>query len=338
LERDILIWKRILSVLIILSISVTTSKAQFDTAYVHLTKNKFSVIPLFEYYKSNMNIIEFAPEANYPDNQTGRSFSAKSNLYVGIGLSFQRFGFSLSFQLPQTDIPELKESRSMSFIGGFAYRKFYAEMHYLNYNGFLEKTFTFENDSIIEQTRIAKETEYQQLGGELYYFTARKYNYDANFKNYNIQKKSAISPVGILGLNYYSLYASAENFDTLQEVDINRTVRIFSAKLGAGLAGTLVYHERWFAGGVAIFGLSVNRNQLIGGENNKPSVNVLPFSELNFAMGYNSLKFYIALNYMYNNNRVYFFKNKIGIHDHYVTLKFGYRFNSKFLGKAAKYL
>ena len=322
----------------ILSMSVTISEAQVDTNYVHLTKHKFSVIPLFEYYKSNMNIIEFAPEANYPDNQTGRSFSAKSNLYIGIGLSFQRFGFSLSFQLPQTDIPELKESHSISFMGGFSYYKFYAEMHYLSYNGFLEKTFSSDNDPTIEQTRIIKETQYQQLGGKLYYFSAKKYNYDANFKNYNIQKKSAISPVGLLGLNYYGLYASAEKFDSLQEVDLNRTVRIFSGRLGIGMAGSLVFNEKWFASGIAIIGLSVNRNQLIGGVYNKPSVNMLPFSEFDFALGYNSHQFYIALSYMNNNNRVYFFNNKIGIHNHYVSLKFGYRFNSKFLGKAAKYL
>lgn len=321
-----------------LGMGMPISKAQFDTSYVHLTKNKFSVIPLFEYYKSNLNIVEFAPEAEDLGDRFGRSFSAKSNLYLGVGLSFQRFGFSLSFQLPQTDIPELKESHSMSFIGGFAYHKFYAEMRYLNYNGFLERSMTFENDSITEQTRIARETQYTQLGGELYYFTANKYNYDANFKNYNIQKKSAISPVGILGLNYYKLYGSAENSDSLHEIDLNRTVRIFSGKLGAGLAGSLVYKERWYVSGIAIVGLAVNRNELIGGAHSDPSVNVLPSSEIDLAMGYNTPQFYLAINYVFNNDRVYFFNNKLSVHHHYISLKFGYRFSSRFLGKAAKYL
>ena len=165
----------LISILLMLILFPSTAKAQFDTTYVHLTEHKFNVAPIFEYYKSKMNVIKFAPDLDHLNETSGRSFSGKSNLYLGIGISFKRLGFSISFKLPYTDIPELKESSSMSFIGGYSYRKFYAELNFISYNGFLEKTYSLDDASAIEETKISLHNKYSQIGGELYYFSAKKY-------------------------------------------------------------------------------------------------------------------------------------------------------------------
>jgi len=287
-----------------------------------------------------MNIIKFAPEFDHLNGKFGKSYSARSNLYIGLGVSFKRLGFSLSFRLPYTDIPELKESTSLSFIGGYSYRKFYAELNFMSYEGFLEKTFTTDDFDPTEETKIALHSKYRQIGGELYYFSSKKYNYDANFKNFNIQKKSAISPAGVMGLKYYNLLSSAESFDTLTSPkDISRNVKVYSAKMGIGLAGTLVYNERWYLSIIGIFGYALNRNQITGGEVlPEPTIKALPSTEINVSMGYNYHKFYITMVYVFNNDLIYFYDNKIAINNHYASLRFGYRFNSKFLGKAEKYL
>ena len=327
-----------LGIILIFILFPSIAKAQFDTTYVHLTKHKFSVAPLFEYYKSKMNVIKFAPDLEHLNETSGKSFSGKSNLYLGIGVSFKRLGFSLSFKLPYTDIPELKESSSMSFIGGYSYRKFYAELNFISYDGFLEKTYSLDGDNPFEESKISLHNKYSQIGGELYYFSAKKYNYDANFKNYNIQKKSAISPVGLVGIKYYKLFSSADYTDTLTEVALNRTAQVYSARLGAGLAGSLVYKERWYISAIGILGYGINRNQISGGEHKDPTISTLPSAEVNVSMGYNYHKFFVTMVYVFNNDYIYFYDNKIAVNNHFISLRFGYRFNSKFLGKAEKYL
>ena len=328
----------VFSALFIVLWSPLLAKAQFDTNYVHLTKNKFNVSPLFEFYKTNINVIAFAPEFTQYNDKVDRTFSSKSNMYLGIGASFYRFGFSLSFKLPITDVPELKKAKSISFIGGYSYRKFYGDFQYLQYHGFMEKTYTYEEDSLIETSKLGVNNKYRQIGASLYFFTSKKYNYDANFKNYNIQKKSTISPLFSIGFDYFDLQARLEDIDTIKSDIVTRKVVVFSSNIVTGMAASWVYKEKWFASAVFALGLAINYNEIEGSISDDYGINFFPSTQLKMACGYNSKRYALSINYLYDNDLVYFYQQKIGVNHHYVAFKFAYRFDTKFLGKAARFL
>ena len=94
--------------------------AQFDTSYVHITKRKFVVTPIYEFYKSRYSISNVILNNDSTYKEVEETYYSKRNIYLGIGVSFYRLGFSISFLLPNTNIPELEQSKSLSFMGGYS--------------------------------------------------------------------------------------------------------------------------------------------------------------------------------------------------------------------------
>lgn len=325
---------RVLFILFFISAKILS--AQFDTNFVHITKNRFSVSPLFEFYKSSYRVKSNGEEQNELEENIDKSFTSKNNLYLGFGLTFYRIGIAVTFQLPYSNIPELKKMKSFSFVGGYSFKRLYGELRYRNYKGLEEQTITYTEDSVLENTRIRQNIHFQQIGGALYYFTSKKYNYDANFKNYNIQKKSAISPVFVSGLNYYELKGKFEDIDSVAII-IDNFLKVFSFKLTGGLAGSIVY-KSFYASMVSNIGIAVNRDRYIDSETDETSIKTFPSLEIRASFGYNSDKFFASVSYIYDNDLLYFYPYKIGINNYFMNFKLGYKFDSKYLGKAAKYL
>lgn len=313
------------------------STAQFDTNYVHLTKDKFIVSPIFEFYKTRFNLSDLNNPSPDDENFTQKSFSTKNNLYLGIGMSFYRLGVSISFLLPHSNVPELKKSKSFSFVGGYSLKKIYGELRWREYAGFQEQIATYKKDSVSYEYSINNDNHYLQFGGALYYFTADKFNYDANFKNYNTQKKSAISPLFFTNINYYRIKANIEFNDTTTTIKALETAKITSIKLGTGLSGVYVYKSLYLAL-LTNLGASFKDNRVSENVFFDSSNSVHPYFEFKTSLGYNSNKYIAAFTFSYDNDFVYLKPNKVGINNFYMNFKIGYKFDSKYLGKAAKYL
>lgn len=304
---------------------------------MHITKDRFAISPIFEHYKTLYRIKEFAPELIEFSDGMERNFSSKRDLYVGFGLTFYRIGIAISFKLPYSDIPELKESKSFNFIGGYSLKKFYGEFRFRNHDGLRQETFTYTKDTVIEEATILQNTHFRQIGGVLYYFSGEKYNYDANFKNYNVQKKSAISPVFIGGFNYYNMNGKFEEIDTSNTVLINHSVNIYSVKLAAGLAASLVY-KKLYLSVISNLGIALNKNRLLFNNKAENRIDYFPSLEIKSSLGYNTNTYFASVSFIYDNDLIYFYSNKIGVNNYYLSVKVGYKLDSKYLGKAAKYL
>jgi len=305
--------------------------AQFDTNYVHLTKDRFVFTPIFEFYKTSIRVFE--ENETILNKSKVRKFSTQNNLYLGFGLSFYRFGFSLSFLLPHSNINGLEKTSSFSFVGGYTLKKLYGELRMRKYKGFQEEITTHKGDS----SSIKRNNEYTQIGGALYYFTANKFNYDAIFKNFNVQKKSAISPFLFTNINHYTINAEiGKNDSTYYDTQI-QTAKIVSVKLGGGPSAILVRHN-FFIGALANVGASI-KNKKISKEILQTSVNSLyPYFELKASLGYNSRNIIASFTYSYDNDYMNLNSTRIGINNYYMQFKIGYKFDSKYLGKAAKFL
>ncbi len=311
--------------------------AQFDTSYVYITKNKFSTNGIFEFYNTSLKI---KPNSDFNQNNAvdsiidaSQQLKSKNNIYVGFGLTFYHIGISLSFSLPYTNIPELKDLPSVSFTGGYSVKKFYAEVHYRNYKGFQEQIFSVQSDSVYEKYKIIKNLEYEYINGILYYFFSGQYNYDAAFKNYNIQKKSAYTPYVAVNAGYIGLDGSFDNvYSNNQKTDVY--IDNYNINANLGIAGTFVF-KKYYASVLGHIGLSVNK---IYSNEKTPVIKPLPSLEVKSAIGYNSNFFFASFNFLYNNNIIYLEPNKIGVNNFYFAIKAGLKFNSKHLGKIGKYL
>ena len=328
--------KKIITILFLIIVS-NVIFAQFDSTYVQITRKKFIVSPLYEFYKSRYRIRNVVYDNDEAYKEVEQTYSSKSNIYLGVGFSFYRIGFSVSFLLPYSNVPELKNTKSFSFMGGYSVKKFYGELRYRSYSGFEKDIYTYTNDTVIADYTINKDIHFQQLGGMLYYFSSKKYNYDANYKNYNIQKKSAITPLFIGGVNYFDIKGEFEIIDSLKTEFVNREINVFSIKVGGGLAGTLVYHK-FYATVLSYLGTSLNSNRIKEDNNLETYTKIYPSFEFRSSLGYNSNGFIAAFTFAYDNDLIYFKPNKIGINNFYMSVKIGYKFNSKHLGRIGKYL
>jgi len=251
-------------------------------------------------------------------------------------MSFFRFGFALSFKLPYSNIPELKKSKAFSFSGGYSYKKFYGELKLKNYEGLQQETVNYTEDSTITRINIKENVETKQTGVMLYYIASDKYNFDANFKNYNSQKKSAISFITGGGYNYYSFLGKLDLVENTNSESINleKNIQIYTLRLMPGIAGSLVYHNFYFSV-FSLFGGAYNYNIL---DNSTIRHSIAPSFELRSVLGYNNKNFFCSVNFNYDYDLVRLRENRLGVNNYMVNFKLGIKLNSKYLGKVGKYL
>jgi len=328
--------KKIITILFLIIVSNIVF-AQFDSTFVHITRKKFVITPLYEFYKSRYRIRNVINNNDKSYKEVEQTYSSKNNVYLGLGVSFYRIGFTIAFLLPYSNVPELKNTKSFSFMGGYSVKKLYAELRYRNYNGFEKDVYTYTNDTVIADYTINRDLNFQQVGGMLYYFSSKKYNYDANYKNYNIQKKSAITPLIIGGANYFNIKGEFEIIDSTNAKIVTREIDVFSLKTGGGLAGTLVFHK-FYATVLSYIGASINNNKITENKNSETYTKMYPSFEFRSSFGYNSNGLIAAFTFTYDNDLIYFKPAKIGINNFYMNIKIGYKFNSKYLGRAKEYL
>jgi len=305
--------------------------AQFDTNYVHKTKNQFMVYPLLE----SANTTMYYDYVNADNSETSLTYTSRDFNSLGFGVSFYRLGFSLSFELPATNIPELKNHKAFNFKGGYSYRKLYGEIKIRNYNGVEEHIVN--SDSNYSSTKIRLDIKMRQYGAQVYYFFAKKYNYDANFKNYNIQKKSAVSPYLNIGTNYYYttgdylLTDSSENFAFITKF------QNYSLRVMPGFSFSIV-HKHLYLAAMGGIGAALNRNTVHLALNSVKYWSVSPIYEFNAAVGYSTTSWFVTLVLSVEFDNVNYGTEHLAARNNLLSFKVGKRFNSKYLGKVGKYL
>ena len=303
--------------------------AQFDTSFVHLTNNQFSVTNIYDAYSSQLTISTPKNSVNIKN----ANFKSRENHYVGLGFSFYRIGFSYSYLINFSNTPELKKDKAYNFIGGYSFKKFYGEMRIRKYNSFQKKKYEF-NSNNIETELTVSDNKFFQIGAEFYYFTSKKYNFDASFKNYNIQKKSTVSPFINIGLDVYKIDAIYAVNNTFETRNIGKVV---SYEVGGGLAGTLVYNFLYLAV-LSDVGMAINHNSSTLRIKKEIAYNIEPYILLKASAGYNSNRVIATVSLIYDEEFIDFETEKIDIKNYYIGFKFGYKFGSKILGKLGKYL
>ncbi len=325
---------RKLTVIVLFFILVRSAYSQFDSSYVHITKNRFSVYPLTEFYTSHyhLNINKSLNDLETTD----ASYYTQNNIYLGVGASFYRIGLALSFKLPYSNIPELKNSRAFSFAGGYSLKKFYGELKLKDYRGLQQENIIYENDTSKVNLILREGIEVKQVSAMCYYMSSGKYNFDANFKNYNYQKKSAISFVVAGGVNYYSFFGSLDlsGNKSTEKIGVQKNVEIYSVRLMPGLATSIVYNK-FYLSIFSLAGASYNYNIL-----DKRDVRhmVSPYLELRSALGYNNRNFFCSLSFNYDYDLVLLKENRLGINNYMLNFKIGIKLNNKYLGGLAPYL
>lgn len=320
--------------LLLFTLTIVTAKGQFDTNFVHITKNQFTVYPMVETAFMELHFTDLdIGDGLYTSRLTSRNTTS-----VGFGMSFQRIGFSLSFQIPYSDIPELKNSKALSFSGGYSYHRFYGEFRYRNYAGFQKSSIV--RDSIIGDVHLRKDVKLRQIGVLANYFFSKKYNFDASFKNYNVQKKPAATFLLLAGANRFDILGKYLLWDSLQyasDIELIREMNIWEIKFAPGAAYTVTYKGLYISSMFAL-GVSYNMNHLYGDEKKERVNNWAPVFEARAVAGYNSTKWFVSLSFNIEND--YFFYNKVDLSvvNLFFNLKGGLKFNSKHLGKLGKYL
>ncbi|RLD47506.1 MAG: hypothetical protein DRI86_00015 [Bacteroidetes bacterium] len=307
--------------------------AQFDTNYVYLTKDKFSLYPLaesavstffYDYYDANNNV-------------TSIEYHTRQYNSIGIGASFYRFGFSLTFELPYTNIPELKEHNAFNFKGGYSYRRFFAELRIKKYSG-VEETIEYpgNNGAVVN---IRKDITITEYGGNMYFFLCKKFNFDANYKNYNLQKKSAISPFINVGIGNYSINGDFLLSDSSSQINQTIMTEIGSLSLHIipSFAATVVYRGFYFANMLGL-GIGLNKNTIKYNDQNKYLYGVMPVFEWNSTIGYSTKSYFVSLILSMESNRAKYNNSYLGTVYTLWSIKLGKKINIKYLGKIGPYL
>ncbi len=181
--------------------------SQFDTAYVYVNKKTFSIASISEFYKTSYHIKYNKNDAfqNALPDDVKNSYYTQNSLYTGVGFSFKRLGFSILFRLPYTNTNRLKHAKSFAFSGGYSFSRLYGELNIKLFEGLIKETVIGkkENQEVVSDVKSQLQTSH--IEGMLYYFSSGKFNYDASFKNFHIQKKSAVSFTLGYGIAYHNI-------------------------------------------------------------------------------------------------------------------------------------
>ena len=330
-----MLYKSIYRILVFILIQLIgfSAYSQFDSNYVFLTKDKFTVYPLFE-----SSISDFYYDYNHKNGDiTSLSYDTRQYNSLGFGASFYRFGFSLTLELPRSSIPQLQNLKAFAFKGGYSYRRFFGELRIKTFSGVEEKIVY--PDYNIQVYKIRKDIKINQYGGHIYYFFSKKYNFDASFKNYNIQRKSAISPFINAGINYYNINGDFLLSDSLSFnvediiTDINNT----SFRIIPSFAATGVYKCFYIAAMVGA-GIGFNRNNVELNNHHSIVYGIMPLFEFNSSVGYNSENFFASFVFTIETDRLEYNNSYLGTIHTMWNIKIGKKINIKHLGKIGPYL
>ena len=172
------------------------------------------------------------------------------------------------------------------------------------------------------------------------YFFSKKYNFDAAYKNYNSQKKSAVTFLIMAGANKYDIkgrYLINDTSSVISDIDLIRDLDVLSVKFAPGVAATLVYRN-FYISSLFAMGASYNINTIFGDDNNVKVNSFAPVLEIRTVVGYNSTKWFTSLSINSENDFFFYDKVNMSVANVFLNFKIGYKFNSKYLGKIGKYL
>ncbi len=312
--------------------------AQFDTSFVHINKETFSVASITEFYTTSYHIKYNKTDdgnVSLPEN-VENSYHSQNSLYTGLSFSFKRLGFTLSFRLPYMDNKKLKDSKSFVFSGGYSFRRLYGELNVKRFDGLMKKTIYHQEDDIEEITDIREKLRVTHVEGMLYYFNSGRFNYDASFKNFHMQKKSAVSFSTGYGLAYHDFKGKMDVVKLISDSvgQTEKRTQILSTKLLPGI-GTVFVVEDFYLAVNTLLGLSLNYNLL---DSEKSKFTIFPNLMIKSAIGYNHKRFFVSLMFTYENDLIPLSYNDLSIRNYAFQIKLGYRISNRYLFKLERFL
>ncbi len=323
---------------LLLLLSSLWGYSQFDTTFVYINKKTFSVSSISEFYKTSYHI-KYNRQGNsqisLPHN-VKNNYYTQNSLYTGVGFSFKRLGFSILFRLPYTNTNKLKQAKSFAFSGGYSFSRLYGELNIKQFKGLIKETITHTNDNEEIISDIKSQLRTSHIQGTLYYFSSKKFNYDASFKNFHIQKKPAVSFSLGYGIGYHDIEGKMDvvklSSDSVGQAE--KRTQILSNKILPGISGVFVKNHFYLAANTFI-GMSLNYNLI---DNKDDRFSLYPNLIIKSALGYNKRDFSVALTFVYENDLIPLSYNDLSIRNYTVQLKIGYKISNHRLWKFQRFL
>lgn len=198
------------------------------------------------------------------------------------------------------------------------------------------ENITSASNVVSEKTR--KDMLFSQIGVNLMYFASERFNFNANYKNYNIQRKSALTFVATGGYNYYHLDGRLNLIDNIyNENSLISNFYEYSVRVLPGIAFSIVY-KKFYISMLGLMGVGINKNIVEVNDVKNYYSNYTPAFESIAALGYNSRDFFVSLIYSVENDHSRIDNLYLGASHTTMALKVGKKIEVKYLGKWGKYL
>lgn len=267
---------------------------QYDTSYVK-TSHEVFVSRLFFSKKYTRLVV------NVPGSNEKFIFTPNTGLKMGVGFDYQSLTINISF--PVSFLHPDREANwpaNLDLQSHIYAPKVIVDFFGQFYNGYKILDHSSENP---EQDYLRKDLSQISLGLNVnYLFFGDKLSLGAAHNQASIQKKSAYSP--FIGFEGYGGNIRGDSLllpqnPTTDPINFDKA-SYFMAGPNAGMAGTLVFGNGFFATGVASVNLSGGYSKWRNGEEFK-KWGVAPTYYLRGYVGYNGPRFSINTSYVYKN-------------------------------------
>ncbi|MFM9984468.1 MAG: DUF4421 family protein [Flavobacteriales bacterium] len=297
--------KRSLITLLFALCSVMIARAQFDTNFVQIYKNRL-VVSIFQSYRyQNLYLTQ-----NAAADTTGASkinYKCSSKLVQGFAFDWDKISFALSWKTPIDENTEKRQGKSSArnLSVGLNTKKSRYEASYRYYQGFFDENIAnipafndstpyFQNNDLSVRTFKLK---------HIYFRNKKKrFSYKAAYSNTHRQLKSAATWVFISNLYYQRIQSNEDIVPSIVPVDYYQsyrdihTISSVGLSLHPGVSVNLVAFKRIFVNGTLAWGPQIMYRRL---RNDDDSRDIREFKfqissgDARFSIGYNGENFLI---------------------------------------------
>lgn len=305
-----------------------------DSTYVTSMKHKVAL--------RIYNIVKTTDFSLYNQvEQKSFKFSPNNGIGFGVGFSYQWMALDIGLILPGTWRYTGKDDIKFDFIGTLYGKKHIVDVTAQYYEGY----YLRNPDDFFPQNNVLPKNDLRTDIGSvdlavsyLYVLNHSKYSFQASFMGDMIQKKSAGSFTFHGFVSLYNVWADSAlvrfDFDnSLNEQALTNNIAVLGTGTGVGYSHTFVLPKKFFItlSAAPILMLSASNTQI-----SFPQSSDINDTRLNFrfftrnAIGYNSSRFYVILNFSYDNFRVNLSNNTVlNYSPTKMKLFFGYRLTAK---------
>lgn len=315
-------------ILIVLCLVATPSKAQLidflslgtDSTCINDRSDRL-LVRIFGMQKFNTYTLG---EQRAGENLTYR---ANNNYHLGLGFHYKWIGANVTFKLPYFNNNNYGKTKFFDLQSYLYLNSIAIDLYVLSYRGYYFADNHLLNPQPQSPRLIRKDLYVGNYGLNFQYiFNYKKFSYRAAFIQNQCQIRSAGSPIVGGGIHYTRARAdSAIVPNTLNDIDFfggsnfNKT-GVFSIGVNGGYAYTYVFARNFFATAAVLVGAGINYSALKtdATDYRDSRVNGQLHTILRGALGYNTNKYYIGL--QYNN---YISRNNMPVIDSWQQLQAG---------------